>query len=136
MTPDQDLLRLCHLSGQVESWAAVEHVERGEMKVGNTHDGSEKVAAWMIAKSYATGHGDTVEDMLGELEWQAMERMRNKAEAAAKGSSEEFDFQSTLAECRDNEYSFHNGRIAAAHAVAALKAATAVRKGNEGCLPG
>ena len=33
MTLDQDLLRLCYLSGQVEAWAAVEHVERGEMKV-------------------------------------------------------------------------------------------------------
>jgi hypothetical protein len=34
----------------------------------------ERVALWMIAHSYATGYGDTVEDMLGELEWQAIER--------------------------------------------------------------
>ena len=26
-----------------------------------------KVAQWMIARSYATGHGDTVEDLLKEL---------------------------------------------------------------------
>jgi hypothetical protein len=32
------------------------------------------VAQWMIARSYATGHGDTIEDMLGELEWQIKER--------------------------------------------------------------
>jgi hypothetical protein len=28
----------------------------------------EKVAAWIIAHFYATGHGDTTEDMLEELE--------------------------------------------------------------------
>ena len=30
----------------------------------------EKVAQWMIQRSYATGHGDTTEDLLAELEWQ------------------------------------------------------------------
>jgi len=30
----------------------------------------EKVAKWMIAKGYATGHGETIEDLLKELEWQ------------------------------------------------------------------
>lgn len=30
----------------------------------------ELLAAWMMANSYATGHGDTVEDLLGELDWQ------------------------------------------------------------------
>ena len=30
----------------------------------------EKVAAWMIQRGYATGHGDTTEDLLKELEWQ------------------------------------------------------------------
>lgn len=36
----------------------------------------EKVAAWMIQRSYATGHGDTTEDLLKELEWQVTERER------------------------------------------------------------
>ncbi len=36
----------------------------------------EKVAAWMRSKSYATGHGDTTEDLLKELEWQVAERER------------------------------------------------------------
>lgn len=36
-----------------------------------------KVAAWMIELSYATGHGDTVEDLLEELEWQVRERERD-----------------------------------------------------------
>jgi hypothetical protein len=30
----------------------------------------EKLANWMIQRSYATGHGDTTEDLLQELDWQ------------------------------------------------------------------
>lgn len=41
----------------------------------------EKVAAWMTERSYATGHGDTTEDLLKELEWQVRESER---EACAK----------------------------------------------------
>lgn len=33
----------------------------------------EKLAAWMLANSFATGHGDTMEDLLGELDWQVKE---------------------------------------------------------------
>jgi len=36
----------------------------------------EKVAAWMIKKGYATGHGDTIEDLLKELDWQIREQER------------------------------------------------------------
>ena len=32
-----------------------------------------KLAAWMMRQGYATGHGDTVEDLLKELEWQIEE---------------------------------------------------------------
>lgn len=35
----------------------------------------ERIALWMIGKGYATGHGDTVEDMLNEIEWQVKERV-------------------------------------------------------------
>jgi hypothetical protein len=41
----------------------------------------EKVAAWMTQQGYATGHGDTIEDLLKELEWQIRESER---EACAK----------------------------------------------------
>lgn len=37
-----------------------------------------ELSAWMIAHSFATGHGDTVEDLLKELEWQIAE-LRSKA---------------------------------------------------------
>jgi cytosine/adenosine deaminase-related metal-dependent hydrolase len=36
----------------------------------------EKVAQWMIEQGYATGHGDTVEDLLTELCWQVLEKER------------------------------------------------------------
>jgi hypothetical protein len=34
----------------------------------------EKLAQWMINKGYSTGHGDTTEDLLKELEWQIAEQ--------------------------------------------------------------
>ena len=40
-----------------------------------------KLAAWMMRQGYATGHGDTIEDLLVELEWQVRESER---EACAK----------------------------------------------------
>jgi hypothetical protein len=41
----------------------------------------EKVARWMMERGYATGHGDTIESLLKELEWQFRESER---EACAK----------------------------------------------------
>ena len=38
----------------------------------------EKVARWIIHKGYCTGHGDTTEDLLTELEWQVAEREREE----------------------------------------------------------
>ncbi len=35
----------------------------------------EKVAQWMIKRSYTTGHGDTTEGLLAELDWQITERI-------------------------------------------------------------
>ena len=53
-----------------------------------------KLAAWMIERGYATGHGDTVEDLLKELEWQIEERTRNEREACAKVAEEPYEFTS------------------------------------------
>ena len=44
----------------------------------------EKLAAWMIERGYATGHGDSIEKLLEELEWQIEERIKNEREACAK----------------------------------------------------
>jgi hypothetical protein len=37
----------------------------------------EKVAQWMMTQGYATGHGDTLENLLAELEWQIEDRIKN-----------------------------------------------------------
>jgi hypothetical protein len=39
-----------------------------------------KLAAWMMSQGYATGHGDSIEKLLEELEWQIEERIRNERE--------------------------------------------------------
>ena len=36
----------------------------------------EAVATWIMGKGFATGHGDSIVDMLDELEWQVAERER------------------------------------------------------------
>jgi hypothetical protein len=43
----------------------------------------EKVAHWMRNCGYATGHGDTVEDLLGELRAQITERLLMERAACA-----------------------------------------------------
>jgi hypothetical protein len=47
----------------------------------------EKVARWQIGSGYSTGHGDTIEDLLVELEWQVRESER---EACAKFIEDEY----------------------------------------------
>jgi SOS response regulatory protein OraA/RecX len=49
----------------------------------------EKVARWMVERGYATGHGDTIEDLLKELEWQVAERER---EGCAKFCDDQYEF--------------------------------------------
>ncbi len=47
----------------------------------------EQLATWMLEHSFATGHGDTVEELLGEASWQVEElreensRLREALEA-------------------------------------------------------
>jgi len=49
----------------------------------------EKVAKWIVERGYATGHGDTIEDLLTEINWQAAERER---EECAKFCEEQYVF--------------------------------------------
>jgi hypothetical protein len=44
----------------------------------------EKVANWMVERSYATGHGDTIEDLLREIDWQAAEQEREMCASVAE----------------------------------------------------
>jgi hypothetical protein len=56
------LLRITGIDEDLKRFAALaQSVERN------------KLAAWMIAQGYATGHGDTIEQLLDELRWQVRE---------------------------------------------------------------
>jgi hypothetical protein len=44
----------------------------------------EKVAKWMVERGYATGHGDMIEDLLTEIDWQAAEREREMCASVAE----------------------------------------------------
>ena len=74
MTRD-DIIRLAQevwSAGDVYIGPSTESLERFAALVAAAE--REKVTQWMIERSYATGHGDTVEDLLKELEWQVKER--------------------------------------------------------------
>lgn len=53
-------------------------VETKDAEIASLRAKDSDVALWMISRGYATGHGDTIADMLGELETQAIERGREK----------------------------------------------------------
>ena len=45
----------------------------------------ERVAKWMMEQGYATGHGDTIEELLKQLDWQARDYAHKiEREACAK----------------------------------------------------
>jgi len=64
-----------------ESWdEAQERASTPEQKPSD----KEKLAKWMMAKGYATGHGDSTEDLLQELEWQIREQEREACAMVAE----------------------------------------------------
>ena len=77
----EDIIRMAREAGISESHAQGMQgfLERFAFLVAAAE--RNKLAAWMIKHSYTTGHGETVEDLLKELEWQIAERER---EACAK----------------------------------------------------
>ena len=52
----------------------------------------EKVAHWMMTAGYATGHGDTTEDLLYELTWQSDERIARAITAEREECAKVCDF--------------------------------------------
>lgn len=67
-------------------WMPLPQPPKAQMKSANgatpSHQGAEsqhdtedreKLAKWMIENSFATGHGDTIDDLLSELTWQVSE---------------------------------------------------------------
>jgi len=57
----------------------------------------EKVAKWMMSHGYATGHGDTIEDLLKELELQVAEREREACVKLCDQRAEEDKFEGCYA---------------------------------------
>ena len=102
MTRD-DIIRMAREAGGVDitshgwtSWVGVhstEFLERFAALIAAAE--REKVAAWMRSKSYATGHGDTTEDLLKELEWQVAEREREACAKVCEG--EQFELTQDVA---------------------------------------
>ena len=48
----------------------------------------KKFAAWMIQRGYATGHGDTTEDLLKELDWQVLANWSSAMKTGAENERE------------------------------------------------
>ena len=79
----EDIIRMAREAGlDPDLWNYTDAFERFAALVAK-HE-REKLAAWMIERGYATGHGDSIEKLLEELEWQIEERIRNEREACAK----------------------------------------------------
>ena len=55
---------------------AQQFIDHGKQLAGI--EARECVVRWMIARGYATGHGDTIEDLLVELEGQAKRNGANE----------------------------------------------------------
>ena len=101
----EDIIRMAQEAGFKVDW---QHADVAEIKakryeyfaalVANAE--REKLAAWMMRQGYATGHGDTTEDLLKELDWQIEERIRNECEECAKVCEDidtEYEGQDVLA---------------------------------------
>ena len=78
----EDIIRMAREAGKVRpgvEYMPLEVFERFAHLVAAAE--REKVAHWMMTACYATGHGDTTEDLLRELAWQADERIVKAAAA-------------------------------------------------------
>ncbi len=49
------------------------HLEHFANAIANNQ--RAKLALWMMSQGYATGHGDSIEKLLEELEWQIREKL-------------------------------------------------------------
>jgi len=81
----EDIIKLARKAGFADSNGVIHafyQLERFAALVAAAE--RNKLAAWMIERGYATGHGDNIEDLLKELEWQIDERVRNEREECAK----------------------------------------------------
>ena len=74
-------------------------------------DDINKVADWMMQRGYATGHGETMEDLLAELDWQIAENwnramingIETEREACAKVCDEKVEAEYATGKVDHNE---------------------------------
>ena len=75
-----DIIRMAREAGISKPWdqepVKWETLERFANLVAAAE--REKVAEWMMARAYATGHGETTEELLEELGWQIEEKIARK----------------------------------------------------------
>ena len=76
----EDIIKLAREAGFKVDW---QHADVAEIKAKRyeyfaalvADAEREKLAAWMMRQGYATGHGDSIEKLLEELEWQIREKL-------------------------------------------------------------
>ena len=78
-----------------------------------------KLAQWMIDRNYATGHGDTTDDLLDELDWQITESW-----SKVVMTSVEAEREACAKVCEKFGYDNHHGVITD-------QIATAIRAGGQ-----
>lgn len=62
-----------------------------------------KIAEWMMARGYSTGHGDSIEELLEELDWQITEKIAMEREACAKAcESDDWNVAAAMVRAREN----------------------------------
>lgn len=62
----------------------------------------ENVSKWVIDRGYATGHGDTIEGLLKELEWQIRESEREACARVCEDNADDLsegDWDSACLNC-------------------------------------
>ncbi len=85
----EDIIRMAQQTGWDFGWEmTVEQVCEFAALVAAAE--RERVTQWMIKRGYATGHGDTTDDLLQELAWQIDERISSEREECAKIAWERF----------------------------------------------
>jgi len=81
---DERAKEVASLKIDIERHVAITTAQQQEIERLQAN-GREAIVMWMDARGYATGHGDTIEDLLVELEGQAKERLRAALTEIAKG---------------------------------------------------
>jgi hypothetical protein len=92
----EEIIRMAREAGlDPDLWNYTDAFERFAALVAAAE--REKVAAWMMERGYATGHGNTIEELLKELEWQVRESEREACAKVCEDIDTEYEGQDVLA---------------------------------------